>query len=194
MQKVWPNTIVEEVNLAHNISVFRKALGQNSEQNRFIITVPGKGCGFVAEVAQIRRTPPASAVTSEYQVTRSRLMLEEDLDDQELSAASANHSNKAGESQRVHRSFTFTRRWRVAPSQNRQPPARATEPHNRCSRIGGKRDQVDYALAADEASLVGLANLASKWARMTERSRNGFRTSACSMAGLIYSVDCNSLF
>jgi DNA-binding winged helix-turn-helix (wHTH) protein len=28
MQQVWPDTVVDEVNLAHNISVLRKALGQ----------------------------------------------------------------------------------------------------------------------------------------------------------------------
>ena len=42
MQQVWPDTVVEEVNLAHNISVLRKALGQKEEENRFIITVPGE--------------------------------------------------------------------------------------------------------------------------------------------------------
>jgi DNA-binding winged helix-turn-helix (wHTH) protein/TolB-like protein/Tfp pilus assembly protein PilF len=52
MQQVWPDTIVEEVNLAHNISILRKVLGQKSEENRFIVTVPGRGYGFVAEVSQ----------------------------------------------------------------------------------------------------------------------------------------------
>src|SRR4029453_5570880 len=59
MQQVWPDTVVEEVNLAHNVSLLRKALGQTSEENRFIITVPGRGYGFVAEVTQIQRNAPA---------------------------------------------------------------------------------------------------------------------------------------
>jgi hypothetical protein len=33
MQQVWPDTVVEEVNLAHNISVIRKALGQRADEN-----------------------------------------------------------------------------------------------------------------------------------------------------------------
>jgi DNA-binding winged helix-turn-helix (wHTH) protein len=41
MQEVWPDTVVEEVNLAHNISVLRKALGQKTEENRFKLTRPG---------------------------------------------------------------------------------------------------------------------------------------------------------
>src|SRR5215510_12962124 len=73
MQQVWPDTVVEEVNLAHNISVLRKALDQKTDENRFIITVPGKGYGFVGEVTQVVRKPSVSAVTSEYEVTRLRL-------------------------------------------------------------------------------------------------------------------------
>jgi DNA-binding winged helix-turn-helix (wHTH) protein/TolB-like protein/Flp pilus assembly protein TadD len=60
MQQVWPDTIVEEVNLAHNISILRKVLGQTTDENRFIVTVPGRGYGFVAEVTQ--RQPGATSV------------------------------------------------------------------------------------------------------------------------------------
>ena len=42
MQQVWPDTVVEEGNLAHNISALRKALGQKLDENWFIITVPGR--------------------------------------------------------------------------------------------------------------------------------------------------------
>src|SRR5215813_12024645 len=77
MEQVWPNTVVEEVNLAHNISVLRKALGQKPEDNRFIITVPGKGYGFVGEVTRIRRTPSAPAAVTEYQLAGSPDVLEE---------------------------------------------------------------------------------------------------------------------
>src|SRR4029453_10015546 len=67
MQQVWPDTVVEEVNLAHNVSVLRKALGQTSEENRFIITVPGRGYGFVAEVVEpIRNAQTSEATLPEY--------------------------------------------------------------------------------------------------------------------------------
>src|ERR1043165_6399877 len=52
MQAVWPDTIVEETNLAHNISALRKILGQKGGDNRFIITTPGPGYSFVAEVRE----------------------------------------------------------------------------------------------------------------------------------------------
>lgn len=47
---VWPDTFVEEGNLTQNISVLRKALGQNPEHVAYIETVPKRGYRFVAEV------------------------------------------------------------------------------------------------------------------------------------------------
>ena len=51
LQEVWPDTFVEEVNLAVNISTLRKALGESPQEGRFIATVPGRGYRFVAEVS-----------------------------------------------------------------------------------------------------------------------------------------------
>jgi len=51
LKQVWPDTFVEEVNLAVNISVIRKALGENPQDCRYIATVPGRGYRFVAEVS-----------------------------------------------------------------------------------------------------------------------------------------------
>ena len=49
MQSVWPDTFVEETNLTRNIFALRQALGE-TEQNRYIITVPGQGYRFAEEV------------------------------------------------------------------------------------------------------------------------------------------------
>src|SRR5262245_19991249 len=57
LKVVWPDTIVEEVNLANNISVLRKALGEGGNGQRFIETVPRRGYRFVAGVRQIERAP-----------------------------------------------------------------------------------------------------------------------------------------
>src|SRR5262245_3143518 len=54
---VWPDAIVEEVNLANNISVLRKALGEDGNGQRFIETVPRRGYRFVAGVRQIQHAP-----------------------------------------------------------------------------------------------------------------------------------------
>ncbi len=49
---VWPDTIVEEVNLANNVSILRKALGDGANERRFIETVPRRGYRFVAPVRE----------------------------------------------------------------------------------------------------------------------------------------------
>lgn len=54
LQEVWPDTFVEEVNLAVNISALRKALGEGPQEGRYIATVPGRGYRFVADVQEIR--------------------------------------------------------------------------------------------------------------------------------------------
>src|ERR1041384_8047931 len=45
MQRVWPDSCVEENNLAQNISILRKALGE-----QYIQTVPKRGYRFVGDV------------------------------------------------------------------------------------------------------------------------------------------------
>jgi eukaryotic-like serine/threonine-protein kinase len=43
MKEVWPDTFVEEANLSRNIFMLRKALGENPPEQRYILTVPGRG-------------------------------------------------------------------------------------------------------------------------------------------------------
>jgi DNA-binding winged helix-turn-helix (wHTH) protein/Flp pilus assembly protein TadD len=50
MQAIWPDTIVEENNLNQNISTLRRVLGEARGENRYIVTVPGKGYRFIAAV------------------------------------------------------------------------------------------------------------------------------------------------
>src|SRR5277367_5633524 len=50
LQAVWGDTIVEEGNLTQYISHLRKALGDNSEDTRLIVTIARKGYQFTADV------------------------------------------------------------------------------------------------------------------------------------------------
>jgi TolB-like protein/DNA-binding winged helix-turn-helix (wHTH) protein/Tfp pilus assembly protein PilF len=50
MDAVWPDSIVEENNLSQNISTLRHVFGENPGSHRFIVTVPGRGYRFVADV------------------------------------------------------------------------------------------------------------------------------------------------
>jgi TolB-like protein/DNA-binding winged helix-turn-helix (wHTH) protein len=60
LHAVWPGLVVEEGNLTQAIHVLRKALGEHPEEHRYIVTVPGHGYRFVAEV----RTPPSVGVAT----------------------------------------------------------------------------------------------------------------------------------
>src|SRR5947208_11308726 len=47
---LWPDTTVEEANLAQAISTLRKVLDDTPKQHRYIATIPGRGYSFVASV------------------------------------------------------------------------------------------------------------------------------------------------
>jgi DNA-binding winged helix-turn-helix (wHTH) protein len=55
MQALWPDTAVEENNLTQCVSALRRALGESRTDHNFILTVPGRGYQFVAEVRQIEK-------------------------------------------------------------------------------------------------------------------------------------------
>ncbi len=59
MELVWPDAFVEDSNLAYNISVLRKALGEEDDSNRFIETVPKRGYRFAVPVQERRRVRAA---------------------------------------------------------------------------------------------------------------------------------------
>jgi DNA-binding winged helix-turn-helix (wHTH) protein len=53
MNRLWPDTAVEEANLTQNIFEVRKALGEVSGEQRFITTVARRGYRFVGDVRAI---------------------------------------------------------------------------------------------------------------------------------------------
>ena len=50
LDKVWENQFVEENNLTVHVAALRRALGETKNDHRYIVTVPGKGYRFVAEL------------------------------------------------------------------------------------------------------------------------------------------------
>src|SRR5256714_9043509 len=50
MEAVWPDSIVEENNLTQNISSLRRVFGEKPGSHHYIVTVPGRGYRFVADV------------------------------------------------------------------------------------------------------------------------------------------------
>ena len=80
MQLVWPDSFVEENNLAQNISILRKALGQGKEGEHYIQTVPKRGYRFVADVTTSGGEEETVIVRER---TRARIVVEstDDYDD-----------------------------------------------------------------------------------------------------------------
>lgn len=73
LKAVWPNVVVEENSLNQNISALRRALKENPGEHRFIVTEPGRGYRWVAEVravadptagARVAASAPAPAAKS----------------------------------------------------------------------------------------------------------------------------------
>jgi len=80
MKAVWPGTFVEESNLAQNISVLRKTLGDTVGENRYVVTVPGRGYRFAEKVQVVDEGGIVSQEEDKLIVeshTRSRLVVEE---------------------------------------------------------------------------------------------------------------------
>ena len=55
LQKVWPDTFVEESNLAYNVFALRKALGDTADNGQYIETVAKRGYRFIATVTRASR-------------------------------------------------------------------------------------------------------------------------------------------
>src|SRR5207244_3970045 len=63
LKAVWPDSFVEENNLADNISKLRKALSEGENGQKFIETIPKCGYRFVAEVREQNGASAAPVVT-----------------------------------------------------------------------------------------------------------------------------------
>jgi hypothetical protein len=57
MKLVWPDTVVEDVGLARNISLLRKALGDESDTVTYIETIPKSPGPAAASLRRLRRCP-----------------------------------------------------------------------------------------------------------------------------------------
>jgi DNA-binding winged helix-turn-helix (wHTH) protein/TolB-like protein len=65
IKQLWPDSFVEEGNLAQNVSMLRRALGEQSNGKPYIETVPKRGYRFTAEVRLcVEESPGESAFSS----------------------------------------------------------------------------------------------------------------------------------
>ncbi|HJX90613.1 MAG TPA: winged helix-turn-helix domain-containing protein [Pyrinomonadaceae bacterium] len=84
INSVWPDTFVEESNLAQNVFLLRKALREEKNEHRYIVTIPGVGYRFVAPVREFdgpNASPePAPARVSSIAVLPFKDLLGDDED------------------------------------------------------------------------------------------------------------------
>ncbi len=73
MEAVWPDSFVEESNLAQNIFVLRKTLGSMEGDRRYIITIPGRGYSFAGQVRVISEDQTLAMESH----SRTRVVIEE---------------------------------------------------------------------------------------------------------------------
>jgi DNA-binding winged helix-turn-helix (wHTH) protein/tetratricopeptide (TPR) repeat protein len=74
MKAVWPDAFVEEGNLSQNIFVLRKALGDTPEDRRYIVTIPGRGYRFAADVRTVTEESEPLVIASR---SRSQVVIEQ---------------------------------------------------------------------------------------------------------------------
>ncbi len=72
MKSVWPDTFVEEGALARNVSVLRKALGDDLEEFQYIETIPKRGYRFVAPVKDLSASTLTSPDDQAEEILRNR--------------------------------------------------------------------------------------------------------------------------
>jgi DNA-binding winged helix-turn-helix (wHTH) protein/TolB-like protein len=81
MKTLWPDTFVEENNLTQHISLLRRALGEGSNGQRYIETVPRLGYRFVVPVREVSGNADAELLLQRHTWTHISLHEEEEISD-----------------------------------------------------------------------------------------------------------------
>ena len=95
MKALWPDAFVEEANLSQNIFMLRKALGDTTEDRRYIVTLPGRGYRFAVQVRTVMQDGEDLVIESH---SRSKMIVEqsESTPSETLQALPASVQRKAG--------------------------------------------------------------------------------------------------
>src|SRR6266478_960008 len=73
MNRLWPNTFVEEANLTSNVQQLRKSLGDDARRPRYIETVAKRGYRFIAQVAAEQRNRSVNGCDSNGDTRATRI-------------------------------------------------------------------------------------------------------------------------
>jgi DNA-binding winged helix-turn-helix (wHTH) protein len=93
MEAIWPDSIVEENNLAQAIWKLRQVFGETPGSHSYIVTVPGRGYRFVAEVKELTGSTVSIAtperVTTEASIPEAVLKMAGDQVKEQYSPSAA---------------------------------------------------------------------------------------------------------
>ncbi|HYY95692.1 MAG TPA: winged helix-turn-helix domain-containing protein [Pyrinomonadaceae bacterium] len=174
LKEIWPDTYVEEANLANNISVLREALGGGGKENPYIKTVARRGYRFVAPVRELSAGEEAAngaasgeTLIEKHTLTSVRIEQEEREDEpfgteavpfgaEADAALTTRHVNAA---QRVNATLAADA---VQPLKTALLPSATTRRSRLREVLRGRR--VSASVAASLALLVG-AGLGLVWGR-----------------------------
>ncbi len=81
LEKIWVDSFVEENNLAQNVSILRKALGEGTDGAKYIETISKRGYRFIAPV-EITGNDETDSITIER--TRAKYTIEEEIDSEDF--------------------------------------------------------------------------------------------------------------
>ncbi|MGA3103544.1 MAG: transcriptional regulator [Terriglobales bacterium] len=73
LKNVWPDTFVDENNLAQSISSLRRALAERPGDNNYIVTLAGRGYQFISPVTLV--APENLSVVAGNEIERSKAHL-----------------------------------------------------------------------------------------------------------------------
>jgi DNA-binding winged helix-turn-helix (wHTH) protein/Tol biopolymer transport system component len=102
LDAVWENQFVEEANLKVQISALRKALGERKDEHRFLVTVPGKGYKFVADI----QNETGEIVIEKHKI--SRLVVEESSGGETLQPKNTEKNLHVGQNQKLNLKSSLT--------------------------------------------------------------------------------------
>jgi DNA-binding winged helix-turn-helix (wHTH) protein/TolB-like protein/Flp pilus assembly protein TadD len=92
IERLWPDSFVEESSLAQNIFQLRKALGEAGSGERYIETIPKRGYRFAANVRELRPGADADLLVKRHSETV--LILEEEEESRNGDVGNAKEAEK----------------------------------------------------------------------------------------------------
>ena len=95
MNRLWPDSFVEENSLTQNIFLLRRALGEPGSKERYVETVPKRGYRFIADITTLR---PGDAAVILRESTEPHVFAEEERSEE-------THAGEAGA--RVSRTVAY---------------------------------------------------------------------------------------